>query len=281
MMGKGLFAARVCAMLLFVLVYSVSHSYSAGAGDEQTKDAGLFHHGTLTEKEKRSIVTIEFNCTVIDTKNRTALNSIYRNVHKAILDVLNRRESKMTTIPPSTASVTTSDSTTAVLTTIPTTAKTTTLQLIVPNEQKRKKRMQKTSGAYDIDAQDLRFVEIDPEIDDNGILRMSLLLVVKGFDDRDCGEILLKAVNHTKENGTLDRVAGVPVVAIYTGLPGNRSTTSSQNYDPRYLIWPLVIVFVILLFVVIGCFIYYRKRNNKHTVEIAENQRKGLNSRDL
>lgn len=104
---------------------------------------------------------------------------MYRNVHKAILERLNRRKSDMTTITRSTSlDATTQASITSTPTTIVTTSdKKTTLPDLGPNKKKRKRR-EKSSAEYE--ANDLRFVEIDPETDDNGILAMSLLLVAKG-----------------------------------------------------------------------------------------------------
>lgn len=260
-------------MLLFVIISCVSLSNCADAGDDQTNvagiqssPAGVFHMRTLTEKQKNSIVTIEFNCTDIDTeKNRTAVDSLYRNVHKAVLERLNRRKSDMTTITRSTSLDTTApSSTTPTPTTITTTDKATTSgPPEVPNNKKRKKREE---SLEEYDAENLRFVEIDPETLD-GILAMSLLLVVKESDDRDCGKILLEAVNQTNEDGTLDRVAGVPVVAIYKGFPANRRTMMSHNYhNYNLLIWPLVILGVIVLLIVIGVFICWKKRQHKMEV---------------
>jgi len=268
-MAKVEFGIRVSSVLLFVLVYCISLSNCADAGDEQPKEAGIqsspagvFHLRTLTEKQKISVVTIEFNCTGIDTKeNRTNVDSMYRNVHKAVLERLNRRKSDMITITQSTSLDTTAPTSTMLTpTTIATTDKTTTRIDLGPNKKKRKKREE---SLVEYDANDLRFVEIDPETH-NGILAMSLLLVVKESDDRDCGIILHEAVNQTNEDGTLDRVAEVPVVAIYRGLPANRRTMMSHSkHNYSLLIWPLVILFVIVLLIVIGVFIYWKKRQDK------------------
>jgi len=245
---------RVSSMLLFVLVYCISLSNSADAGDKQMLDADFpssiaefFHNETLTEKQKTSIVTIELNCTVIDRENRTTVDSIYINVHKAILESLNRRMSDMTTMTPSKT---------------PTSVTNPRGDGIVPNKKKRKKRQQAFNGDA-IDAKDLRFVKLDHEFDENRILRMSLLLVLKESDKRDCRIILLEAANHANETGTLASETGVPVVIIYPGFPPNSNTMAMENYNHHYLIWPLVILFVILLCIVIGGFIYWKKKQDK------------------
>jgi len=284
-MAKVESGVRVSSMLLFVLVCCISLSNSADAGDKQSIDVGfqlsvgsLFQNATLTEKQKNAIVTIEFNCSGIDTKkNRTAVDSIYRNVHREILKSLNARKSEMTTAAFSTALVTTTPTSTTltpVETTTTTTLATTRMQGPGPSKRKKRKKRQQTSDEDPIEAKDLRFIQIDPETDENGILGMVLLLVLKESDHRDCGIILLEAANQTINDGTLASEAGVPVVAIYRGFPVNKGTMSphsNQNYS--LLIWPLVILFVIVLFIVIGVLIYWKKRQDKLEVTPADQSR--------
>jgi hypothetical protein len=94
---------------------------------------------------------------------------------------------------------------------------------------------------------------------------MSLLLIVKDTDKRDCGVILYDAANQTYKDGTLSKAAGVPVVAVHRGLPANREITADamNKFDHTVLIWPLVILAVILVIVVIGCVVWWKKRQGR------------------
>jgi hypothetical protein len=258
---------------MFVCI--ISHTNSADAREDQTNDTDsqssvgrLFYNGSLSEKQKKSIVTIEFNCNDMDTaKNRTAVDSMYRNVHREILKSLNSRKPDLTT-PHSLTSLAATSATptptpTPMVITMSTTRTTTTGG--VPSEKKKRKRRQQTSNGDIFDAKDLRFVPIDPETDDHGVLVMSLLLIVKETDKRDCGVILYHATNQTYKDGTLGRAAGVPVVAIHRGLPANREITEDamNKFDHTILIWPLVILAVILTIVVIGCVVFWKKRQGR------------------
>jgi hypothetical protein len=275
-MAKVMSRAKVFSMLLLVFVYIFDLSNSADARKDQTNDTdsqssvgGLFYNGSLTEKQKKSIVTIEFNCNVMDTaKNRTAVDSMYRNVHREILKSLNSRKSDITTVttPIGTTLSTSSAATpppTPIVITMSTTRATTTTGNPVPDLNRKRKRRQQTTDGDSFDAKDLHFVPVDPETDDRGVLVMSLLLIVKETDNRDCGIILYDAANQTHRDGTLHRATGVPVVAIHRGLPGNRKMSTDAQFDHTILIWPLVILGVILVIVIIGCVVYWKKRQGR------------------
>lgn len=268
--------------MLLLFVYTISLHISADAGDEKTSasnessPARLFHYGRLTEKQLESIVTIEINFTNTNTKNRTTVNSIYSNVHKELLKRLT--STKATTAATTfSISIATTDSIsttpTAEVTTIATTVVTTTDGGKQVRDNKRKKRQQTFDGVL-IKEEDLRFVEVDPETDDNGILALSLLLDVKGRNGIDCGLILLKAANTTTEDGTLDRVARVSVVAIYRGFPLNRRTIMSENYDhPPYSIWPIVVIAIVVVLIVIVVVIIIWKKKQARKLEISGRKR--------